>query len=173
MMLNCWGKFSSGLRIVLMGLDLGPFRLASLTGPYHASVSARFARRTHSRRNRCRPPPRAKPNAGECSGSPTAAAAVRALPERSGAPDGGGGEGAPCPGPRRAVHRRRARRLRLRAGPQGRAPELLPSRAGLPQLPPLPQGTPARFSFACELDRAGGWMRDAVCFVSLHARGRH
>lgn len=158
-----------------MGLDLGPFRLASLTGPYHACFGFSPFRTGNSRDATAAvllPAP--KPNAGEGSGSPTAAAAVRALPERSGAPDGGGGEGAPCPGPRRAVHRRRARRRRLRAGSQGRAPELLPSRAGLPQLPPLPQGTPARFSFACELDRAGGWMRPAGCRVfRLASRSRH
>uniref|UniRef100_A0A0E0I3H4 Helicase C-terminal domain-containing protein n=1 Tax=Oryza nivara TaxID=4536 RepID=A0A0E0I3H4_ORYNI len=40
-----------------MGLDLGPFRLASLTGPYHASVSARFARGTHA----TQPPPSSSP----------------------------------------------------------------------------------------------------------------
>ena len=64
--------------------------------------------------------------------------------------DGGaGGEGGPGPGPRRAIHGRQAAPRRLRPGPQGRAPDLLPARSSRPQLPPLPQGAHTSSFPAC------------------------
>lgn len=156
-----------------MGLDLGPFRLASLTGPYHASVSARFARGTHA----TQPPPSSSPHQ-----SPTPVRVpVPQLRRRRSGRSRSGAEPPMAEGERelhvRALDGRStvvalaaaASVRNLKAALRSSFPPAQVSPSFHLFLKVRPLASPLRASLIVLVDGCG--LRDAVCFVSLHARG--